>query len=527
MINHHTSPPPTSSPTPTISVIIPVYNNAQFLAAALDSVIAQDYAATEIIVVDDGSTDDIKSVLVRYANQIQYVQQENAGSAAARNRGIDLATGKYVVFLDADDLLLPGKFEAQMAILEKRPFLGLIHSGWQLIDKQGNFIKNIEPWHTVPTLTAADWIWHKPVKMGAMLFRHEWLIKVGKFDPEQRQSQDVDLIFRLTLAGCTADWLKTTTMCYRVHTSSTIRKNANMQHHYLMRAVDKFFAHPDVPEKIQLVEPAVRYYTLRWLAWHLYESEQLANMMRPLSESVPYSPFSHRHPLAMVLDWSNCFARYSQDKKRPLSNLTAVWPTFHAAAKLELELSLLERLLNWWLQFGTDFSEQQAANFAPLSFLWETAVSQENTHNLSAETAVSFWMHIWSHYNNGSGKTIIAWNQFAHLVPDQFITVAQLCIIYQPLITTTEMLKQYWQDLHHNQLIPAAAKHQVVALYLTLFGQLVLRRRWRLALPALKSALLQTAVSPRALTAWWRFMKTVGGLDWFNLGEANSRHLNT
>ncbi len=518
MINHHTSPPPHPSPTPIVSVIIPVYNNAQFLAAALDSVIAQNFAATEIIVIDDGSTDDIEAALAPYAKQIRYVRQENAGSAAARNHGIDLAIGKYVVFLDADDLLLPGKFEAQVAILEKRPSLSLIHSGWQLIDEQGTFIKNIEPWQSSPTLTIDNWLWHKPVKMGAMLFRHEWLIRVGKFDPEQRQSQDVDLILRLALAGCTADWLKTTTMCYRIHANSTIRKQAQKQQYYLIRTLDKFFAHPDVPERLRTAEATVRYYTWRWLAWHLYQAGQLSEMDHSLNQAFTHTPFS---PLHTVMDWNNSFARYFEEDKRPLSSLIQLWPHFHAAAQLEIELVSLERLLDWWNHFGTGFSEQQAINFAPLSFLWETACTEQrprslvevavhdnSTLNLPAETAVSFWMHIWSHYNDGSGKTITAWNQFAHLVPDQFITIAQLCIVYQPIVTTTDMLQQYWQDLHHNQLVPPAVKHQVVALYLTLFGQLALRRRWRLALPALKSALLQTAVSPKALITWWQFMKT-------------------
>jgi glycosyltransferase involved in cell wall biosynthesis len=101
--------------TPLISVIIPVFNRERYLAEAIDSVFAQTYAAVELIVVDDGSTDGSASIAQRYSPQLRYHYQSNQGISAARNTGILLATGEYLAFLDSDDLWLPNKLSLQMA----------------------------------------------------------------------------------------------------------------------------------------------------------------------------------------------------------------------------------------------------------------------------------------------------------------------------------------------------------------------------------------------------------------------------
>ncbi|MCP4359414.1 MAG: glycosyltransferase family 2 protein, partial [Chloroflexi bacterium] len=115
---------PTSPEKPQVSVIIPTYNSARFLPEALDSVFCQNYDAYEVIVVDDGSTDNTLDVLKPYRDRIHYICQENAGSAAARNTGLWLAKGEFILFLDADDLMLPGKLRQQAAFLSLWPSLG-------------------------------------------------------------------------------------------------------------------------------------------------------------------------------------------------------------------------------------------------------------------------------------------------------------------------------------------------------------------------------------------------------------------
>src|SRR5215211_9350661 len=96
-----------------VSVVIPCYNQAHFLGEAIESVLSQSYRNFEILVVDDGSTDNTSEVASRY-ERVRIVRQENRGLSGARNRGLREAKGEYVVFLDADDRLLPGALEASL-----------------------------------------------------------------------------------------------------------------------------------------------------------------------------------------------------------------------------------------------------------------------------------------------------------------------------------------------------------------------------------------------------------------------------
>jgi len=106
------------------SLVIATFNHGRFLAEALDSAIAQTLKGVEIVVVDDGSTDDTPAVLARYAGRIRAIRQPNRGLAAARNTGLATARGTYVSFLDADDVLMPTKLAEQVAVLERAPTVG-------------------------------------------------------------------------------------------------------------------------------------------------------------------------------------------------------------------------------------------------------------------------------------------------------------------------------------------------------------------------------------------------------------------
>ena len=110
-----------------ISTIIPVHNGERFLAQAIDSVLAQSLPVSELIVVDDGSTDGTAAVAAGYGNSIKYVLQEQGGAAKARKTGIDLANGQYLSFLDADDLWLPDKLEKQLQAFDLHPDLQAVY----------------------------------------------------------------------------------------------------------------------------------------------------------------------------------------------------------------------------------------------------------------------------------------------------------------------------------------------------------------------------------------------------------------
>ncbi|MBE9529344.1 MAG: glycosyltransferase family 2 protein [Proteobacteria bacterium] len=125
-------PIPKPHTRPTVSVIIPTYNRSSYVIEAIESVLAQTYKNIEIVIIDDGSTDDTRERLKPYLNQykdrIKYIYTENGGPARARNIGMKAATGEYIAFLDSDDLYYPFKTELQVGVLENNPDVALVCS---------------------------------------------------------------------------------------------------------------------------------------------------------------------------------------------------------------------------------------------------------------------------------------------------------------------------------------------------------------------------------------------------------------
>src|SRR5690242_3384038 len=118
---------------PLVSIVIPAYNCGDFIRDALDSVVGQDYPAVEVLVVDDGSTDDTCGIVTSYGSTVTLVRQSNAGAAVARNEGMRRARGEYVALLDADDVWLPGKLKAQVGHLQSHADIAMCCTRWSLL----------------------------------------------------------------------------------------------------------------------------------------------------------------------------------------------------------------------------------------------------------------------------------------------------------------------------------------------------------------------------------------------------------
>jgi glycosyltransferase involved in cell wall biosynthesis len=296
---------------PRVSIIIPTYNGDRFVAETLDSVLRQTYADYEIIAVDDGSRDTTLQILAGYGelhrDRIRIVAQANQGVAAARNRGLGLAQGELIIFLDQDDLLLPDKLTVQVPYFDRFPDVGIVHSGWRLVDAQGHKLSDSEPWREVPVLNAAGWIRRMPVLFSAMIFRRDWLERVKGLDRQFKQVCDVDLIQRLILASCQSVWLPQITVLYRQHDRND-SLNTLVQAEECWLVLKQFFGRSDIPVEIRQVERESHYYTAVWIAWRLYYTGELKRSMQYLQKSLLYTPFVKTET---ILHWINSFADYS------------------------------------------------------------------------------------------------------------------------------------------------------------------------------------------------------------------------
>jgi GT2 family glycosyltransferase len=130
-------------PSPLVSVIVPTYNRAHLIGRTLESALGQTYGNIEIVIVDDGSTDDTEGLIrTRYGSEprVRYFKQANGGPAAARNTGFERAKGEYLAFLDSDDTWSPWKLDLQVRCMEKFPELGMTWTDMQNIDPQGRVV---------------------------------------------------------------------------------------------------------------------------------------------------------------------------------------------------------------------------------------------------------------------------------------------------------------------------------------------------------------------------------------------------
>ncbi|NEP05124.1 MAG: glycosyltransferase [Okeania sp. SIO2G4] len=299
-----------------MSVIIPVYNGEKYVTQAIDSVINQNYTDYEIIVVDDGSRDSTQKVLESYSSKINYFYQDNQGSAAARNRGIESANGDLIAFLDADDFFLsPDKLSQQVKYFEQDAELGSVHTGWQLVNHSGESISDICPWEYAPKLDLETWLKWKPVLTSTMMVRRSWLMCVGGFDIALRQCHDVDLVLRLALEGCKFEWLRQIAVAYRLHQGNTTA-NSIQQSKYAIAVLDKFFARDDLPKFICKIESEIRYHTLVWVAWYEYYHYNYQGMAEYLKDSLKYTPYWKAQTIA---DWINKFTQFSGDRDHEIN----------------------------------------------------------------------------------------------------------------------------------------------------------------------------------------------------------------
>ena len=194
---------------PLVSAIIPVYNGARYLRAALESVFAQTYRPFEVIVVDDGSTDD-SGVIAQSFKEVRYIHQENRGVAVARNNGIEAARGEFFAFLDQDDLWTPQKLQLQVSHLLSHSDLGYTLTEQKFFLDPG---ASLPVWFRKELLTSA----HPGWVPGTLVVRRTAFEKVGNFATGYTAASDSDWFFRAKAAGISMAVLPEMLLLKRIH----------------------------------------------------------------------------------------------------------------------------------------------------------------------------------------------------------------------------------------------------------------------------------------------------------------------
>jgi glycosyltransferase involved in cell wall biosynthesis len=233
---------------PHVSLVIPAYNHATYLAQAVESVLAQDYPGIELIVIDDGSTDNTRDVLAHYTGRLHWQTQPNSGQAYTLNRGWTMARGEILGYLSADDLVLPGCVSAAVEALRASPEIVLTYCDFELIDPHSRVIR---------TVRARDFDYREMVVNltcapgPGVFFRRAAFQRAGGWDPGLRQMPDYEYWLRLGLVGA-FQRIPRTLAAFRVHEgSATFSAAPPEQAEEPVRILRKYFGLAEVPAAIR------------------------------------------------------------------------------------------------------------------------------------------------------------------------------------------------------------------------------------------------------------------------------------
>lgn len=202
-----------------VSVLIPTYNRRQYLSDAIRSVLAQTHSDWEIVVVDDGSTDDTRSAVEVFGPSVRYFYQPNQGVSSARNLAFCRSAGFYVMFLDSDDTLLPNALADLAATLDANPDCDVAYSDGYVVDQTGNRLATLSDYAPRPFVDALEaFVVRSPLGLAGTMIRRGALERVdGPFDAQMMGYEDWDMFLRLRASGSSFCFSPAFTYCYRFH----------------------------------------------------------------------------------------------------------------------------------------------------------------------------------------------------------------------------------------------------------------------------------------------------------------------
>jgi glycosyltransferase involved in cell wall biosynthesis len=257
---------------PLVSIITPVYNGEQYLLETIESALAQTYKNFELLIVNDGSTDNSAAIIKPFLkdSRVIYIEQKNAGVAAARNTAIKQARGKYIGFLDQDDLWLSNKLEVQIAVLEQDESIALVHSRQDFIDSQGNKIDY--DWVTgVSGYCFEDMFKKNRIAVLTVLIRKTIFDEIGLFNEKFSGADDYHMWLRVTIKH-PISYIDQALAFYRFHDSNW-SKNSFRMTAIDVKVIDTIlFEYPQALKLAGKQTVRARLYTLNhqlggWYSW--------------------------------------------------------------------------------------------------------------------------------------------------------------------------------------------------------------------------------------------------------------------
>jgi len=272
-----------------VSAVVPVHNGSAYVAEAVQSVLGQTRPPVECLVIDDGSTDETAEVVRQFGNAVAYVRQDRIGVSGARNRGVALARGALVAFLDHDDVWLPTKLEHQLEAFAARGAT-IALCAMDVIDERGTVRRTLRLRPRDDLITGMlTFDGTETVSCSSTgLMRREELLNIGGFDPALSVSADWDLLFRMALAGPVA-YVDEPLVRYRVHGANMSSDIAAMERD-MTYAFAKAFADPRLPDALRGRKRRAYARMYRMLAGSYAGSRRRAAAVRTLAIALRYDP---------------------------------------------------------------------------------------------------------------------------------------------------------------------------------------------------------------------------------------------
>ena len=286
---------------PLVSVVIPAYNSAAFITETVDSVLQQTYPNLEVLVIDDGSTDNTREVLKPYEEKIEYYRKDNGGPASARNFGIRKASGVYVAFLDADDLWKEEKIDRQVKRFDEMPGTGLVHTGSVQL-KDGKIIERASR-HCPNGNVFKELFSQNFIGTSTVLVRKECFQSLGLFDTREgfMAVEDYDMWLRIA-RKYRIEYIAEGLVYYRVHAEGISR---NIDRSYLN---EKRVIEEAISRWPQIKEEAVSIRKRMAVLYENYGTELLEYLNLPearqkLMESLKYFPLKPDVWIKVIKTW--------------------------------------------------------------------------------------------------------------------------------------------------------------------------------------------------------------------------------